>query len=234
MAMTGASWLLAPGLLVPLGFGHDAQTTTLALLPATLLAGERVLSLEPGRPLRLWLLALAFVAAWQVLGGHPQFVVYTGVALAAMLLGLAGSAGHARRLGGVAGALAFAAALSAVAWWPAILYSFHTQRTDPAFAAREARIWSLLPRALLSLAWPSRSNRPAGGGLGAGLRSALVLGPLGEQWLDWARHAQEDRLARHLVRDQAALERFVEAGPAAATAAVKDLALELGLAGAVL
>ncbi len=345
MAMAGAGWLLAPGLLVPLGFGHDAQTTTLALLPATLLAAERVLAVKAGRPLRFSLLALSLVAAWQVLGGHPQFVVYTGVALAAMLIGLAAAPGRARRLWLVAGALAFAAALSAVLWWPALLYSTHTQRTDPAFAAREARIWSLLPRDLLSLAWPravgyadaaysggmratdyshasglaavvlalvglswggkrarlapvlaglailamllalgrnlpivgalfqalpvigtfrtpmtwlvlahlaivlvaargfercfgpaapSRLRAAAGVGLGAALLVVLMTGPLGEQWLDWARHAQEDRLARHLVRDQAALERFVEAGPAAAAAAVGDLALELAVASAVL
>src|SRR5262249_2504653 len=38
MTLAGGLWLLAPGLLLPLAFGHDAQCISAALIPVTWLA----------------------------------------------------------------------------------------------------------------------------------------------------------------------------------------------------
>src|SRR5262249_58620418 len=45
-------------------------------------------------------------------------------------------------------------AIAAGAWLPALEFASHAQRADAGFAAREAVLWSLMPRDLLSLAWP--------------------------------------------------------------------------------
>src|SRR5215471_1602040 len=42
MALAGGLWLAAPGVVVPLAFGHDAQCVTAALIPLSLLAAHAV------------------------------------------------------------------------------------------------------------------------------------------------------------------------------------------------
>jgi hypothetical protein len=44
--------------------------------------------------------------------------------------------------------------MSAGLWLPALAFGAHAQRAEAGFAAREAAIWSALPRDLVSLAWP--------------------------------------------------------------------------------
>ena len=154
MTLAGGLWLLAPGLLVPLAFGHDAQCVSAALIPLTLLAAHAVLRAPVPRALLASALGLALALAAQVLGGHPQFVVYGALALVVFALERSLALGRARRLWAIAGAAALGAAMSAGFWLPALAFSAHAQRAEAGFAAREAAIWSALPRDLLSLAWP--------------------------------------------------------------------------------
>ena len=154
MALAGGLWLAAPGVVVPLAFGHDAQCVTTALIPLTLLAAHAVLRAPTPRASIASTFALALALAAQVLGGHPQFVVYTGLVLVPFAIERALALGHVRRLWAIAGAGVLGAALSAGFWVPALAFSAQAQRAEPGFAAREAAIWSALPRDLVSLAWP--------------------------------------------------------------------------------
>jgi hypothetical protein len=154
MALSGGLWLLAPGLVVPLAFGHDAQCVTAALIPVTLLAAHAALRASTPRASLAAGLALAFSLAAQVLGGHPQFVVYTGLVLLPFAIERALALRLARRLWAIAGAGALGAVMSAGFWVPALAFSAQAQRAGAGFAALEAAIWSALPRDLVSLAWP--------------------------------------------------------------------------------
>ena len=154
MTLAGGLWLLAPGVLVPLAFGHDAQCITAALIPLTLLAAHAVIRVPSQRARLAAAIALALSLAAQVLGGHPQFVVYTALVLVPFAIERALALGRVRQLSAVAGAGVLGAAMSAGLWVPALAFSAHAQRAAPGFAAREAAIWSALPRDLLSLVWP--------------------------------------------------------------------------------
>jgi hypothetical protein len=154
MALGGGLWLLAPGIVVPLAFGHDAQCVTTALMPLSLLAAHAVLVARTARAQLAASLGLALALAAQVLGGHPQFVVYTGLVLVPFAIERALAFGRAPRLWAIAAAGALGAAMSAGFWLPALAFAAHAQRAEAGFAAREAAIWSALPRDLLSLAWP--------------------------------------------------------------------------------
>lgn len=154
MVLAGGLWLLAPGLLVPLAFGHDAQCVTAALMPLVLLAALAVLAATTPRGALNASAAFVAALALQVLGGHPQFVAYTGMVLVPLAIERAFAYGRPRRLLALAEGTALAAAMSASLWLPAWRFAAHAQRADRTFAAREAGIWSLLPRDLLSIAWP--------------------------------------------------------------------------------
>jgi hypothetical protein len=154
MALAGGLWLTAPGLLVPLAFGHDAQAVSASLTPLVLLTAYRLLLADGPRGVLVRSLAFAGALAAQVLGGHPQFVAYSGLVLVPFALERARAHGRLERLWALAAAGGLGAAMSAGAWLPALRFGAHAQRLEPGFGAREAAIWSLLPRDLLSLAWP--------------------------------------------------------------------------------
>jgi hypothetical protein len=180
MTLAGGLWLLAPGVLVPLAFGHDAQCVSAALIPLTLLAALAVIRAPTRRALLAAALGLALSLAAQVLGGHPQFVVYAGLVLIPFAIERALALGRAPRLGAIAGAGALGAMMSAGLWLPALAFSAHAQRAAPDFAAREAAIWSALPRDLVSLVWPRAvgyGDAPYWGGL-RGTDLSHVLGLL--------------------------------------------------------
>ena len=178
MTLAGGIWLLAPGLLVSLAFGHDAQCVTTALIPVTLLAAHAVLTASGGPALLAASIGFAAALAAQMLGGHPQFVVYTAIALVPFAIERALAHGRLPRLVALAGAAALAAAMSAGVWLPALLFGAHAQRADPTFAARQAANFSLMPRDLLSLAWP-RAVGYAGDAYWGGMRATDYSNALG-------------------------------------------------------
>lgn len=152
--LTGGLWLLAPGVLVPLAFGHDAQCVTAALMPLTLLLALRAFAAPTVRGALIKSVAFALSLALQTLGGHPQFVVYTALLLVPFAIERASAHGQLRRLAWVGAGTLLAAAMSAGLWLPALRFGAHAQRASAAFAARESGIWSLAPRDLLALVWP--------------------------------------------------------------------------------
>src|SRR5580765_6534225 len=59
MALAGGIWLVAPGLLVPLAFGHDAQAVSASLIPLVLLAAYLLLLADGSRAVLIRSLAFA-------------------------------------------------------------------------------------------------------------------------------------------------------------------------------
>ncbi|NOT35352.1 MAG: hypothetical protein HOP12_14505 [Candidatus Eisenbacteria bacterium] len=167
--VAGALWLLAPGLLVPLAFGHDAQSLTLALLPATLLATHGVAAATSRAAVAGCALLLALCVAFEGLAGHPQFLVIVACLAAPFAIERALRFARPRRLRLHVIATLLGLSMSAAVWLPALLYGRHTQRADSGFALREAARWSAAPLDLLALAWP----RAAGFG-GPGYHGGLA------------------------------------------------------------
>ena len=155
MTWAGMVWALAPSLLVPLAFGHDAQFASASLIPVLLLLVHRVFAATDRLRAAWAALGLGLALGVQCLGGHPQMVV-AGGALA--LVFAAERAWHTRRperLPAIALALLLGTAMSAAVWWPALLYGRISVRggpvgVDPGEVASFSNAW----RDLLSLAWP--------------------------------------------------------------------------------
>ena len=152
-ALAGAGWLLAPALIVPLAFGHEAEVWTLALWPAVALAARAALVADRRKAAIGAGLALAGVLAMQVLGAHPQFFAYGLLAAAVLSLPLVrGATAFARTVVAAAGALALA--MSAAAWLPAWLYAAESVRQLPQLMRAESLTFSAGGRDLLSAVWP--------------------------------------------------------------------------------
>jgi hypothetical protein len=149
-----ATWGLTPGLVVPLGFGHTAQTISVALMPVALQATEDALGARSRAHAIAWTLALAAVLALQVLGGHPQFAFYSAALVVAFAVLRAWTHRAPPRLVRVAVGAALAIAMSAATWLPALLYLRASQRGGGAFAIAQSRDFSLAVRDLASWVWP--------------------------------------------------------------------------------
>lgn len=186
MVVAGLVWGLAPNLVVPFALGHDAQAIAAGLIPVVLWTADVALT-APGRTAAVSALGLALALACQVLGGHPQFVMF-GLVPLALLAGLRRrEARGPRRLALVGGALGLGLVMSAVLWWPAWLYLGDTLRGEARFATRNAREFSLAARDLLALAWP-RAVGWAEAGYWGGQRAtdyANTLGAIGFALAAW-------------------------------------------------
>lgn len=150
----------------------------IALAPL-LFHGARRLAVGPSAA--GWAL-LAAGAALQVFAGHPQFVVYTCLAVLALTAG-AGAAGWAR----VAGALTAGALLSAVQWLPSLpVLAAIPRSAGGGLGTAWATMYSLPPAEALrmlfqpvwSLSWAPASGDPNILGFYVGI-PALVLAVVG-------------------------------------------------------
>jgi hypothetical protein len=167
MVLAGGLWLLAPGVLVPLAFGHDAQCVSAALIPLTLLAAhDRCCRAPTPRSLLATALGLALSLAAQVLGAIRSSWSTPRLVLAAFAIERALAFGGARRLWAVSGACALGALMSAGLWLPALAFGAHAQRAAPRI--RRARGGDLERAAARS---PVARLAPGGG-----LRRCALLG----------------------------------------------------------
>ena len=153
MMFAGIAWGFLPDLVVPLAHGQDAKVVTMSLTPVALVALHATITADGPRA-ALMAVALALVTGVMVLTGHPQFVVYAGLVLAAFALVTAVSQRRVARLAWVAGAGVLAGVMSAAVWMPAMLYGTHSFRGGAGVPIEEVRELSFAWRDLLSLGWP--------------------------------------------------------------------------------
>jgi len=152
--LAGMVWGYAPGIVVPLAFGHDAQSMAVSLIPATWLTADGVLTARHTRGALAHALGLSLAVALLLLVGHPQYACFGLVALAAFVLVRMSSAAVTGRASFVVAAIALGFTMSATVWWPTLLYLGETERADPLFATRHAAQFSLAGRDLWALGWP--------------------------------------------------------------------------------
>jgi len=126
---------------------------TMSLTPVALLATHALITTGE-RALLAAAAALSLVLGVMVLTGHPQFVVYAGVVIAAFAIVNALAAKRPGRLTWVAWAGALAGVMSAAVWLPAMLYGSHSFRGGAGVTLDEVRDLSFAWRDLLSLGWP--------------------------------------------------------------------------------
>jgi hypothetical protein len=155
MTWAGIVWALAPSLLVPLAFGHDAQFASASLIPVQLLLVHALFAARDGLRVAWAALGLGITLGVQCLGGHPQMVAAGGALVCVFAVE---RVWHTRRPGRLV-ALALAGLLgismSAAVWWPALLYGRISVRGGPGGVdASEVASFSNAWRDLLSLAWP--------------------------------------------------------------------------------
>ena len=155
LVWAGTAWGLTPLMLVPFAFGHTAFFVACSLLPVEMLAVQRLFA--AGAPLAMAgaTLALAGVAGVQSLTGHPQVVVYSGLAALAFAVERAVRARRLAPLACALGALAWGAAISAAVWWPALLYGEHSNRGLGGVPLEQVRRMSVAWYELVTLAWPA-------------------------------------------------------------------------------
>jgi len=159
-------WGMAPVLVIPLAYGHDAQTTTSALIPVTLLCLHGVLSAARTPHAISWALGLAATLALQCLGGHPQFVAFTCMVIPVLALVWFGFSRRSR-WAYVAVAVLLAASMSAATWWPAWDYARDSVRGLSTYSAETGHKAGALD--LLALVWPHA----------AGFGGRTYWGPMG-------------------------------------------------------
>lgn len=157
MVWAGAAWGLMPHLLVPWAFGHDAQLVTCSLIPVVLLGVHRTVAAGTSRTACIPAAWLAAVLAVQVLTGHPQFVVYSGLLAIAFSIERVVTFRRFDRLALLAASALLGAATSMAVWWPAILYSAHSFRGgfgSGGVSLEEVSRYSLTFRELIQMAAP--------------------------------------------------------------------------------
>src|SRR5207248_10605718 len=101
-----------------------------------------------------WCWALALATGLGMLAGHPQFVVYAGLASLAFALERAVTTRRPARLLAALGALLVAVAMGAAVWWPALLYSAQSVRGGGGVAFDEMARYSFGVGDLGALVWP--------------------------------------------------------------------------------
>lgn len=153
MVFAGIAWGWIPDLVVPLAFGQDAKVVTMSLMPVALLATHALIAGEDRHVLRGAVL-MSLTLGVMVLTGHPQFVVYAGLVVAAFALVTALSQRRAGRLWWVLWAGGLGGVMSAAVWLPAMLYGAHSFRGGGGVPLDEVRSLSFAWRDLLSLGWP--------------------------------------------------------------------------------
>lgn len=181
MLVAGLTWGLAPNIVVPFALGHEAQTVAVGFIPVVLWAAHVVLTTATARRARAAALALAAAVALQILGGHPQFVVYGAFALIVVAWLARREAVSRGRWLVAGGGLALGAAMAAALWVPAWLYLGSTLRGTTLFALGNSRDFSLALRDLLAAGW-ARAVGFGGAGYWGGQRAtdyANTLGVLG-------------------------------------------------------
>ena len=191
MVIAGLVWGVAPNLVVPFTLGHDAQAIAAGLIPLGLLALDGALGAKDGRHAIACALGLAATLALQVLGGHPQFVIYGLIAMVALVVLRRGEARSTSRFLLAGGAALMGLAMSSALWWPAWLYLGDTHRSEARFAAGNARDLSLAFRDLLAFGWP-RAVGWGGAGYWGGQRAtdyANTLGSIGFPLAAWGAFA---------------------------------------------
>ena len=202
MVTAGLVWGVAPNLIVPFALGHDAQMIATGLIPVLLWTLDGALGAGSRRRAFAWALGMAVTLALQVLGGHPQFVVYGLIALAALAVLRRGTAASRSRFALAAGAVGMGLLMSAALWWPAWLYMGDTHRGEVRFAVLNAQDFSLAFRDLLALGWP-RAVGWGGAGYWGGQRAtdyANTLGGIGLLLAVWGALAAPRGPRRALAR----------------------------------
>jgi len=152
MVWAGVAWGLAPGLLVPFAYGHDAQLVTASLIPVVLLLIHVVFAEDGWPTIAGAAIALALVVGFQGIGGHPQVLAYAALLAVAFAVQRAWHLKRWERLVWAGGAALFGAAIAAAVWWPALLYGQHSVRGE--FTVAEAAPYSLAIRDLFAMVWP--------------------------------------------------------------------------------
>ncbi len=154
MVWAGVAFGLSPMLLVPFAFGHDAFLVSTSLMPVVLVVARSLFFARSVRTLLATSLLLALVTGVQALDGHPQVVAYSTVVLAAFLLVWVVETRRPWRIALVVLALAWGAAMSAAAWWPAYLYGTHSARAGAGPSEDQVMAFSLGWYELTALVWP--------------------------------------------------------------------------------
>jgi Bacterial membrane protein YfhO len=155
MLWAGIAWALAPGMIVPFTFGHDAQFIAASLLPVLLLCAHGLFAATDEIRAAWAALALGTTLGLQILGGHPQIIIASVGLLAAFMLERAIRFERARRLCTAGLAVLLGIALGAAVWWPALLYGRDTIRGGVAGVnALEVASFSHAWRDLVTLFWP--------------------------------------------------------------------------------
>jgi Bacterial membrane protein YfhO len=155
MVWAGIAWALAPGMIVPFTFGHDAQFIAASLLPVLLLFAHGLFAAADDIRAAWAALAFGTTLGLQILGGHPQIIVASLGLLVAFMLERALRFGRARRLSAAGLAVLLGFSIGASVWWPALLYGRDTVRGGVAGAsAFEVASFSHAWRDLLTLFWP--------------------------------------------------------------------------------
>jgi len=154
MAWAGLAWGLAPGLVVPLAFGHDARLVTASLMPVVLLALHGVVA--AGSRTGAWAaaLGLALAFAFAAAAGHPQFALLTVLFGTAFALERVARFSRPERLVPAVAGAALGAAMAAAAWWPALLYGPLSVRGGRGLPLDQVAGFGYGLRDYLALAWP--------------------------------------------------------------------------------
>jgi Bacterial membrane protein YfhO len=178
MVAAGLVWGLSPILLGPFTFGHDARLVSASLMPLVLLTLHAAVTASAPRRAAAAALVLALTLGVQVLNGHPQIIIYSG--MLAVAFGGVEMARHRRldRLWLVFGAFALGAAMAAAVWLPAMNYSSHSFRGgqgELGVSLLEVKKYSNALRDLVAIGWA--------GALGAG---DTYWG--GMKWIDYTQY----------------------------------------------
>ena len=116
-------------------------------------------------------LGLALVIAIQTLAGHPQFVYYSALLVAAFAIERVWNARRPWRLAWCASGALLGVAMSAAIAWPMVLYGAASVRgTGAGVLAEEAMRYALAPRDFLTFGWPAAMGFAGGtywGGMSA-------------------------------------------------------------------
>ena len=153
MVCAGLAWGLTPNLIVPFGFGHDAQFVTASLIPVSLWFVHRLFAVETYRGAWGAAIGLSATLGLSGLAGHPQFLGYTVLLSGAFAIERAWRFNRPGRMVLALSSALVAAAISAAVWWPLILYARDSVRGH-GMSSAEVASFSFAVRDFGSLIWP--------------------------------------------------------------------------------
>jgi len=154
MVLAGIAWGIAPHVVVPFAFGHDAELISTALIPGVLLCIQLVCRSNKRMEAVIAGLVLAIIIAVQLLFGHPQVTVYSMLITVVFLVERLLHYRHAHGLIVVVLSILLGIAIGAAVWWPAYLYSAYSVRGGEGAAAKEIANFSFAARDIATLVWP--------------------------------------------------------------------------------